>query len=281
MQELSRSQLRFRKTLKKKKNLSSSCKSFAKLNLFFRVLHKRPDGYHEIASLYQAIDLFDRLFFSFSTRDELSASGIQIPLDSSNLICKALSIYRNSFPTPPIQIHVEKNIPVQAGLGGGSSNAATTLLALNELMGNQAHLEQLLKMAAQLGSDVPFFFSSGTAICTGRGDIFEECSLPSPLSGWIAKPEYGLCTKSVYQNVKIEEFSHARKFQFFNDLEFAAFRIEPRMIHLQKMLKQAFKQVVMTGSGSAFFCLEGECPAIDGVQFFPFRSIQRTNHLLR
>jgi 4-diphosphocytidyl-2C-methyl-D-erythritol kinase len=81
--------------------------------------------------------------------------------------------------------------------------------------------------------------------------------------------------------VKIEEFSHARKCQFFNDLEFAAFRIEPRMIHLQKMLKQAFKQVVMTGSGSAFFCLEGECPTIDGVQFFPFRSIQRTNHLLR
>ncbi len=176
-------------------------------------------------------------------------------------------------------IHIEKNIPVEAGLGGGSSNAATTLSALNELAGRPATHSQLLEMGALLGSDVPFFFSSGTAYCTGRGEILEPFTLPEPLSGWIAKPTYGLSTPLVYQHTRIEELplrdprEALRTLSFFNDLEVPAFRLEPRLLTLRDVLRRSFEQVTMTGSGTAFVCLKGTPAAIDGVRFFPFRSL--------
>lgn len=257
----------------KKSHLSSSTEylSPAKLNLNFQVLYKREDGYHEIASLYQAIDLFDRLFFSLSARDELTCSGIQIPTDHSNLIVQALTLFRTVCTVPPLKIHIEKKIPTQAGLGGGSSNAATTLFAINELLNQPLSKKQLIELASQIGSDVSFFFSSGTALCTGRGEIFEDQVLSAPLKGYLAKPHFGLCTKTVYQSVKITQ-PHQRG-EFFNDLEAAAFTVEPQLAKIKRTLLSMFKQVVMTGSGSAFFCLEGAPKPMEGVTFIPFRSI--------
>jgi 4-diphosphocytidyl-2-C-methyl-D-erythritol kinase len=252
------------------------------LNLFFQVLSKRADGYHEIASLYQAIDLFDRLFFTFSDRDSITCSDPNIPLDASNLIFIALALFRTHFPVvPPIQIHLEKNIPFQAGLGGGSSNAATTLWALNELTCRPATLSQLIEIGAKIGSDIPFFFSSGTAYCRGRGEILEPFSLPHPLTGYIAKPDFGLSTPLVYQNTRLEECTKSdprdalKHLRFFNDLEVPSFRLEPRLIQLKTQLQKSFAQVTMTGSGTAFFCTCGKPTPIDGITFYPFHSTIR------
>lgn len=264
----------------RKRNLSSLL-SPAKLNLFFRVLHKRPDGYHEIASLFQAVALCDRLFFSLSTHDEITCTDPNIPCDSSNLVAKALSLFKDR---PPFKIHIEKKIPIQAGLGGGSSNAATALWGINELVGSPYTQEELIAFGAQIGSDVPFFFSSGTAYCTGRGENLSPFSLPAPLKGYIAKPFYGLSTPLVYRNADLSELLNRDPLDalqnyphFFNDLEIPAFRLEPRLVTLREQLARSFKQVVMTGSGTAFFCLEGTPTLIDGVQFFPFHTLTRSS----
>jgi 4-diphosphocytidyl-2-C-methyl-D-erythritol kinase len=241
----------------------------AKLNLTFRILHKRSDGYHEIASYYQAIDLCDRLFFTWADQDQFTCTDPS--LVSSNLVTKALHLFRTHYPVPPIHIHLEKIIPIQAGLGGGSSNAATTLWALNELTGSPALLSQLRAIGAQLGSDVPFFFSSGSALCSGRGEIVQDCE-PIPLQGWIAKPPYGLSTPLVYKEVRIGALPDRRE-RFYNDLEEAAFRLEPRLALFKQELQKHFQTVVMTGSGTAFFCLEGEPPS--SLVSFPIRSISR------
>lgn len=250
----------------------------AKLNLNFRVLRKRSDGYHEIDSLFQAIDLFDRLFFIPSDRDGLTCSNPDIPCNSSNLIYKAQSLFRAHHSTRPFHIHLDKNIPIEAGCGGGSSNAATTLWALNELSGRPFSLSHLIEMGAALGSDVPFFFSSGTAHCTGRGEILEPCSLPAPLQGWLAKPLFGLSTPLVYRNTIIEELPAKPLSPYFNDLEIPAFRLEPRLQILRtSLLAMGFSHVIMTGSGTSFFCLGAVHPTpLEGVSFFPFRSILRS-----
>lgn len=249
----------------------------AKLNLTFQVLRKRSDGYHDIASLFQAIDLCDRLFFAPSSQDELTCTDPSVPCDETNLVTKALHLFRHTLPfTGAFKIHIEKKIPTQAGLGGGSSNAATTLWALNELTGHPASLSQLIQMGAQLGSDVPFFFSSGTAYCTGRGEIMTPWPTQA-IEGWLAKPPYGLSTPLVYKNTRLEELPRREPAPaYYNDLEIPAFRLEPRLIVLRKELLKSFSEVTMTGSGTAFFCLKGDPKPIEGITFYRFHSISRT-----
>ncbi len=251
----------------------------AKLNLFFRVLAKRADGYHEIASVYQAIDLCDEFFISDSDQDALTSSDPELSCDEKNLVWKARCLFRAEFGGRSCHIHLEKKIPMQAGLGGGSSNAATTLWALNEQNGRPATALQLLEMAAQIGSDVPFFFSSGTAYCTGRGEKLEPYSLSAPLSGWIVKPPFGLSTPAVYNETRVFELQqrdprHAlhNLGNLFNDLEPAAFRLEPRLFLIKR------DGFTMTGSGTAFFTFQSEKPHVGEAVIFPFRSLQRPLH---
>ncbi len=258
----------------------------AKLNLFFRVLNKRSDGYHEIASLYQAIDCGDDLIFKSHHEDLLTCSDPDLPCDLNNLVLRALCLFRQSFSCPSVHIHLEKRIPQQAGLGGGSSNAATTLYALNQFAGSPATDAQLISLASQIGSDVPFFFSSGTAYCTGRGEIMKPASI-NPISGWLAKPAFGLSTPSVYRETRVDELkeidpmSCLASFQttnplYRNDLELAAMRIEPRLLTFKELLSSSgFHTVSMTGSGSAFFCL-GQ-PDIPIRCLIPFRSCLRND----
>lgn len=147
----------------------------AKINLFFRVLKKRDDGYHEIASLYQAIDLGDTLNITLNECDELSCSDPSLQTDESNLVLKAAALFRKKTALALyIKVHLHKQIPIQAGLGGGSSNAATTLWALNKLANCPASFQDLALWSCELGSDVAFFFSKGAAYCTGRGELFSS-----------------------------------------------------------------------------------------------------------
>jgi 4-diphosphocytidyl-2-C-methyl-D-erythritol kinase len=261
----------------------------AKVNLFFRILHKRKDGYHEIASLYQAISLVDKLTVSLSNTDVFTCSDSSLSLGESNLVMQALSIFREKTGfTAPFQIHLDKKIPVEAGLGGGSSNAATALFAFQQLSGMCISKSTLMDWGALIGSDVPFFFSLGTAYATGRGEVLEEISPGEAFSMWIAKPSFGLSTPKVYQETKaallpdrdplraLKEYKRGEGV-FYNDLEVPAFSLSPRLESLKiTLLEAGFKQVVLSGSGTAFFCLGlKKPPKLPQVQFFLASTLQR------
>ncbi len=238
----------------------------AKINPFLRIIRKREDGYHELASLFQAVDLVDILTFTVSSEDQFTCSNPNLPIDDNNLVVKALNLFRaRSGKTFPLHIHLEKHIPVEAGLGGGSSNAATTLYALNELSGKPFTNTELANLGAELGSDISFFFSSGTAYCTGRGEIFRDIDLP-PTSYTLYKPSFGSSTPAVYKALKLEFCSCLdpvdliAQFQsgaphYVNDLEPAAFAVYPDLEAFKKNLQDSgFETVLMSGSGSTFIC---------------------------
>jgi 4-diphosphocytidyl-2-C-methyl-D-erythritol kinase len=152
-------------------NLFSPCK----INLFLRITGKRPDGFHDLASLFHVISLGDTIKFSLSpskSRDRLSTNVPGVPVDESNLIIKALNLYRQKTGTDNFfWIHLDKKVPTGAGLGGGSSNAATALWAANQFAGSIASEKDLQEWSGEIGSDIPFFFSRGAAYCTGRGEV--------------------------------------------------------------------------------------------------------------
>jgi 4-diphosphocytidyl-2-C-methyl-D-erythritol kinase len=177
----------------------------AKVNLFLSVLGRRPDGYHEIRTILQTISLKDRLQFH-PAKDSITfqCSDPSVPAAGDNLCVRAArlmrAIARRAGRNPGVHIALRKAIPMQAGLGGGSSDAAATLIALNCLWGLRMGLEQLAPLAARLGSDVPFFLRGGTALALGRGEIV----VPLPEAGarvWLVavKPAVGVSTSLAYQ----------------------------------------------------------------------------------
>lgn len=249
----------------------------AKVNLFLKIVGRRPDGYHNLASLFQTISLVDVLHFSPSDQDKLTCTDPSLPTDNSNLVLKAVDLFRRKTGRSfGVRIHLEKNIPCQAGLGGGSSNAATTLWALNMLNGQPATTEELSRWSSEIGSDIPFFFSNGTAYCTGRGEVVRNLNpiIAKPTNPiWIVKPADGLSTPAVYRNVILEKLSqynpeialksfYSNDPQYFNDLEQPAFTVMPTLAELkQHLLESGFHNVMMTGSGSGFFCIgQGNLP---------------------
>ena len=250
----------------------------AKVNLFFRVLSKRPDGYHEVASLYSAINLGDYISVNQAKKDRFE-SNLQV---SDNLVLKALKAFRaESGIAEPVSIILDKKVPIGAGLGGGSSNAATTLWALNELFGRPLVQEELIRMGSQIGSDVSFFFSSGLAYCTGRGEILQSVDFSFYEEFWIAKPECSLLTPQVYSVCKpnarssesplhILESFRKNSPLFVNDLEEAAYQLLPNLKSFKEDLQNlGFSKVVMTGSGAAFLCFgDVGFPELPSTQFY-------------
>lgn len=242
-------------------------KSPAKINLFLKIVGKRPDGFHELASLFQAISLTDTIHYSLHDSDQLTCNDPGIPLDGSNLILKAADLFRRKTGLKfGLKAHLEKNIPYQSGLGGGSGNAATTLWALNKLLNYNATVKQLTEWSGDIGSDISFFFSQGTAYCTGRGEIVQSLPpLPSQTM-WIVKPPLGLSTPAVYKQVNLQNLQKrdpekclANFFlgqsEYFNDLEIPAFAVMPELVKLKNhLLEIGFQNVVLTGSGSGFYC---------------------------
>lgn len=242
----------------------------AKVNLFFRVLKKRQDGFHDIATLMQAISLGDFLVFELYNKkgaDVLKSNAPFLPLDHSNLIFKALALFKEATGIKDFHIHVtlDKQIPIMSGLGGGSSNAATTLWALNKLLKTKISTAKLRELGAALGSDVPFFFSSGIARCGGRGEKIQACEACDLDDFWILKPKnIQLSTSLVYQHCIPNVLTHEDPKNFFqsfkennpvflNELEFSAFKLVPKLKAFKaQMYSCGFRHVMMTGSGSAF-----------------------------
>ena len=199
------------------KQLHSQCcvvSAPAKLNLFLEVAARRPDGYHELETLMVTVSLFDTLRFMLSNSGEINlrnswcsigaseAGRALLPPGPDNLVLKAATLLqRETGCTQGVDIELIKRIPLAAGLAGGSSDAAATLLGLNSLWQLGLSNSDLARLAASLGSDVPFFLASTTAaICRGRGEIIEPFALTSRLNFVIIKPTVGLSTAQVFQN---------------------------------------------------------------------------------
>lgn len=248
----------------------------AKINLFLRILSKRADGFHDIFFVLQSISLFDVLHVSKADEDKFICSDSSLQ-NSSNLVIKALNLFRDyTGIDEAIAIRLKKNIPIESGLGGGSSNAATLLWALNDIF--KAHLskEEMMSLAEKLGSDVSFFFSKGRALCLGRGEIIKDLlPVKRSFSFWIAKPNFGMSTKEVYR--KYDDIGS--DVGCINDLEKSAFFVEPRLIEVKRrLLSNGFRRVVMTGSGSGFYCFgEPLCKDLEGIMLYPVNNLYRSS----
>lgn len=254
----------------------------AKINLTLRVLGKRPDGYHTLESVMQMLSLADRLTI------ETGGVGIQFSCSDptleteENLVVRAARLLEPHCAIPRgAQIHLEKRIPMQAGLGGGSSDAAATLLALNELWEIRLTPDDLAALAAQLGSDVPFFLAGPTAVVQGRGESITPAFHAMTVHVVIAKPATGLSTPAVYgalsaptitidytphiqveTNTMLQALAHenldAVANALVNDLEGPALNLMPALFRVrERMLEEGCLNVLLCGSGSAVF---GICP---------------------
>ncbi|MEX2459922.1 MAG: 4-(cytidine 5'-diphospho)-2-C-methyl-D-erythritol kinase [Paenibacillaceae bacterium] len=183
-------------------------KASAKINLSLDVLHKRDDGFHEVEMIMTMIDLADRLEIHELPQDKitLSTHSGHIPLDEKNLAFQAAKLLKNRYGVRQgVHIHLDKKIPVAAGLAGGSSDAAATLRALNRLWRLDIPLEEMLKLGAILGSDVPFCIRGGTALATGRGELLQP--IESPPQCWVilVKPPINLSTADIYAKLNVEQ----------------------------------------------------------------------------
>ncbi|XAR51058.1 4-(cytidine 5'-diphospho)-2-C-methyl-D-erythritol kinase [Bertholletia excelsa] len=245
-----------------------------KINVFLRITGKREDGFHDLASLFHVISLGDEIKFSLSptkSKDCLSTNVPGVPLDDRNLIMKALNLYRKKTGTDNFfWIHLDKKVPTGAGLGGGSSNAATALWAANQFNGCLATEKELQEWSSEIGSDVPFFFSHGAAYCTGRGEVVQDIPPPIPfdIPMVLIKPQQACSTAEVYKRLRLDQTSKIDPLALLekisrngisqdvcvNDLELPAFDVLPSLKRLKQRVIAAshgqYDAVFMSGSGS-------------------------------
>ena len=181
-------------------------KAPAKVNLYLKVLDKRPDGYHNISSLFQMVSLYDRLRFRRApTGITLIARGEPVSAGSDNLIYKAAKkLMQTCHKKGGVAIELDKQIPLGAGLGGGSSDAAATLLGLKRLWRLRIPHSDLMEMALELGSDVPFFMDGPTAFVEGRGEKVVPCRLEKPWWLLMVNPGIQVSTAWAYQELSAE-----------------------------------------------------------------------------
>lgn len=261
----------------------------SKINLFLRVTARRPDGFHDLASLFHVIDLGERMTFeelpegsglAEEGNDELLCDAEGVPTDATNLAIKALNLFRSKMPAGSphakrfFRVTLEKKVPHGAGLGGGSANAATALWAANEAAGRPATDADLAEWGGEIGSDISVFFSKGAAYCTGRGEIVEDVEPPLPLGTpmLLVKPPAGLPTPAVFKALDLSSRSTADPLELsaglkkakkgtrelcVNDLEPPAFSIMPELRELKERLsrEEGVDASFMTGSGSTVVAL--------------------------
>jgi 4-diphosphocytidyl-2-C-methyl-D-erythritol kinase len=259
-------------------NQSLSLPSFAKINWSLRILGKRPDNLHEIRTTLQTISLHDRLNFELSEDQqvELSCNETEVPTDDENLIVRVALALRDRYSiTNGVRIQLEKNIPVKAGLGGGSSNAAVALLALAHLWQIDAGANELIAIAASIGADVPFFLFGGCMEATGTGTILAPLPDSNANNLIIITPNVGVSTRDAYtsfraaaltsdtsefilsssQNASIlDDLLPWLRSDFENDFESVIFDTYPEIRRAKEALMAArAAAALLTGSGSSVF----------------------------
>ena len=252
-----------------------------KVNLLLNILGKRPDGFHELETVMHPVRLFDRLSLERTGRGiQLTCSEPTLPTDARNLVFRAAELFLQAAGVKDaVRLHLEKRIPLAAGLGGGSGNAATTLLGLNELFGQPLSPEQLRGIAASLGSDVPFFLQDKPALATGRGEVIQPLGpLPALKDAFILliHPGFGISTAWAYQHLARfpaalnGRTGRAQKLisllqtadlkaaagDFYNSLEAPALEKYPLLAMFQEFLRaNGAAATLMSGSGSTTFAL--------------------------
>ena len=262
-------------------------KSPCKVNLLLNILGKRPDGFHELETVMQPVNVCDQLTFERGGAGvQLACSHPELPVDSKNLVYRAAEKFLEAARiTGGVKIHLEKKIPLAAGLGGGSGNAATTLLGLNELFDSPLSARTLENIATSLGSDIPFFLQSKPALANGRGEKIQPLEPFPALRGrafLLIHPGFGISTPWAYQNLArfpealngkagraqklISLLSGSAGFQpasfktvaagFYNSLEAPALEKFPVLALFQEFLQEnGALAALMSGSGSTTFAI--------------------------
>jgi 4-diphosphocytidyl-2-C-methyl-D-erythritol kinase len=254
-----------------------------KVNLLLNILGRRPDGFHELETVMHPAGVCDRLTFSRGGSGvELTCTDPTLPADGTNLAHRAATAFLKAAGiSEGVRIHLEKKIPLAAGLGGGSGNAAVTLLGLNELFDRPLAVEKLAELAGSLGSDVPFFLQTQPALATGRGEKLSPCKPFPALKGaafLLVHPGFGISTAWAYQNLArfpgalngkpgraqrlvwlLETGSLAAAgAEFYNSLEAPALEKFPLLAIFQEFLRSnGAAAALMSGSGSTTFALAG------------------------
>jgi len=249
-------------------------KAPAKINLCLNVLSKREDGFHEMEMVMTTIDLSDRLTFTIQENDiTVDSNSSFMPLDERNIVVKTAQLLKETYHIDAgVHIYIDKIIPIAAGLGGGSSDAAATLRVLNQLWKLDLSLEQLAELGERIGSDIPFCVYGQTAYVTGRGEKVKP--LPSFPSCWVivVKPFKGISSWTVFKdldvdslpNYSIDQLVHGIEHESFdeciryvgNALEEKASQQNPRILTVkEKMLEFGAEAALMSGTGPTVFGL--------------------------
>ncbi|WP_296444751.1 4-(cytidine 5'-diphospho)-2-C-methyl-D-erythritol kinase [Rhodoferax sp. UBA5149] len=234
----------------------------AKLNLFLHITGRRSDGYHLLQSVFMLIDWCDTLHFDLRADGQISREDLTTPLPADDLIVRAARALKTASGSPfGVHIGIEKRIPAQAGMGGGSSDAASTLLALNRLWKLDYSLEKLTQLGLLLGSDVPFFLGGHNAWIEGIGEKISPIALP-PGRFLVVKPAEGLETRLIFSDSSLKRDSETAIISGFaadafgfgrNDLQSVAQRHCPGVTQALEWLASRGLNGRMTGSGSAVF----------------------------
>ena len=243
----------------------------AKLNLFLHITGRRPDGYHLLQSVFMLIDWCDTLHFEKRPDGQISREDLTVKLPADDLITRAARLLQqHTGSSAGAHIAIEKRIPAQAGMGGGSSDAATCLLALNQLWDLHLDLPTLEKLGLQLGADVPFFLRGRNAWVEGIGEQITPIELP-PAEFWVVKPAAGIETSQIFAAPQLQRATNAATIAVFaadtydfghNDLQPVAEALCPDVKQALQVLSDAGLDGRMTGSGSAVFahCTPGSAP---------------------
>jgi 4-diphosphocytidyl-2-C-methyl-D-erythritol kinase len=251
---------------------SVTVRSYAKINWTLDVLFRRADGYHELRTIFQTISLHDRLSITETTNAiEIVCNDARVPVDETNLAYKAASLLRDAFgKSSGALIEIEKRIPVAGGLGGGSSNAAATLLGLARLWQIEHAEPQLFEIAARLGSDVPFFLVGGTALGIGRGEEVYPLEEVDSVELLLVNAGVAVSTSDAYarlsrltidEPLRIIPFAlyaakgiHELPLAASNDLESVVIAAHPEIAEVKrKLLEAGARHAVMSGSGGTVF----------------------------
>lgn len=253
-------------------------KAPAKINLFLEITGKRPDGYHNLESIMQTVSLYDEVTVEDCAGDtiNLECSDKNLPADESNIVFKAAKALKEHFKIGRgVKIYLKKEIPMGAGLGGGSSDAAATIKALVKLWDIKAEKSELERIAAKLGADVPFFLTGGTALCEGIGDIVTPLRNITRMPIILVNPGFSISTPSVYKQVRLPltntikihtikklicdgSFNEKDAFNYcFNRLEDYVFPNYPEIAGIKSILTDLGCASLMSGSGATVFGIFG------------------------
>lgn len=255
----------------------------AKINLGLYVTGKRPDGYHDIVSVLYPIPLYDVLEILPANSFQFNVSGLEVPGGSAdNLALMAWDLMRKKFDLPPVYLHLLKNIPMGAGMGGGSSDAAFTIKGLNNLFKLKLSVDQMKELAAELGSDCPFFIEDSPQLAKGRGELLSKFELN--LSGYYIKlvnSSVHISSGEAYKHVNISKSTEEDlknvlndpmsnwKNTLFNSFERTVFHIYPELNNEKESLyREGAIYAGMTGSGSTVYGLfksEPLCANVDQI----------------